>query len=133
MSKFLTRLQVENATALDDGNWVLTAPLVYQSDVANQTFTVPVGLITNFASVPRAPIVYWLCGDTSSEAATLHDYLYCYPHPVPRQMADAVLREASMVTGVATWRRWMMWAGVRIWGQSHWEMSEPIATPGDNA
>lgn len=121
MSAFLTELKVENASALDDGNWRLTAPLVYQSDVAGQTFTVPAGFVTNFASVPRAPLVYLLCGDTSSEAAAVHDFLYSAPHPVTRSVADAVLKEASAVTGVARWRRVLMWAGVRVGGASHWQ------------
>ncbi len=121
MSKFLTDLKVENASALDDGNWRLIAPLVYQSDVAEQTFTVPAGFVTNFASVPRIIGIYELCGDTSSEAATVHDFLYSAPHPVARSVADAVLKEASAVTGVARWRRVLMWMGVRVGGSSHWQ------------
>lgn len=129
MSAFLTALQVENASTFDDGRWRLTAPLVYQSDVAGQTFTVPVGFVTDFASVPRIVVVYELCGDTSSEAAAVHDFLYTAPHPVPRAVADAVLKEASAVTGVAGWRRWMMWAGVRMGGASHWGASAPAVAP----
>jgi hypothetical protein len=30
------------------------------------------------------------------------------------------LREASAVTQVPAWRRWIMWAGVRVFGGSHW-------------
>lgn len=120
MSQFLTDLKVEPAEpGVDDGNWRLIADLVYQSDVAQQTFVVPVGFVTNFASVPRIPVVYELAGDTSSEAATVHDYLYTY-HPVTRAVADAVLREASAVTDVPAWRRQLMWAGVRVFGWSHW-------------
>ncbi|WP_283149033.1 DUF1353 domain-containing protein [Silvimonas soli] len=119
MSRFLTKLEIANATDKDDGQWVLIAPLVYQSDVAGQTFTVPAGFHTDLASVPRLPVVFLLTGDTSREAAALHDYLYT-EHPVPRAIADAVLREASAVTGVPAWRRWLMWAGVRLWGAPHW-------------
>jgi DNA adenine methylase len=38
--------------------------------------------------------------------------------PVVRELADAVLREASAMTGVVTWRRWSIWAGGRIGGCS---------------
>jgi hypothetical protein len=119
MSAFLSELKVEPATDKDDGNWRLVADLIYQSDVAKLTFTVPAGFVTNFASVPRIPIVYELAGDTSSEAATVHDFLYT-THPVNRATADDVLREASKATGVPDWRRQIMWAGVRVFGWSHW-------------
>ncbi|QBJ80495.1 DUF1353 domain-containing protein [Aquitalea sp. USM4] len=119
MSAFLSKLLLEDATNIDDGQWIVAAPFIYQSDVAGQTFTVPVGFQTDLASVPRLPIVFLLTGDTSREAAVVHDYLYS-THIVPRNVADAVLREASAVTQVPPWRRWLMWAGVRAFGGSHW-------------
>jgi hypothetical protein len=128
MSKFLTELQVKPATGKDDGQWQLIADLVYQSDVAGMTFTVPAGFVTNFASVPRLPIVYELAGDTSSKAATIHDFLYT-THPVTRAVADAVLREASAVTDVPLWRRQLMWAGVRVFGWTHWGTAATSTTP----
>jgi hypothetical protein len=123
VSKFLTDLKVKNATDQDDGKWVLLEPLVYQSDVAKMTITVPAGFVTNFASVPRIPVAYWLCGDTASEAAAVHDYLYT-SHIVSREVADAVLKEASALTGVAGWRAGLMWAGVRLFGEDAWEPQE---------
>jgi len=119
MSKFLTSLVMENATGMDDGKWRLTAPLIYDSDVAGKVIVVPTGFVTDLASVPRVPIAYMLAGGTSNEASVVHDYLYT-SHIVDRETADAVLKEASAVTGVPAWRRWIMWAGVRIGGGSHW-------------
>lgn len=119
MSKFLTDLQIENASGLDDGKWRLTAPLIYQSDVADTVFIVPQGFVTDLASVPRVPIAYMLTGGTSNEASVVHDFLYS-THEVLRAIADAVLKEASAVTGVPGWRRWIMWAAVRCFGGSHW-------------
>lgn len=119
MSRFLSRLTMENATSLDDGRWRLVRSLVYESDVAGQTFSVPRGFVTDLSSVPRLPLAYLLFGGTSNEAAALHDWLYT-EKPVPRRLADAVLREASAVTGVAAWRRWPMWLGVRLFGWTHW-------------
>jgi hypothetical protein len=119
MSKFLTALVVEPATEKDTEQWRLVSPLVYRSDLADKTFYVPAGFVTNFASVPRIPGVYELAGNTSSKAATLHDFLYS-THEVEREMADAILREASAVTGVPLWRRWPMYWGVRAFGWAFW-------------
>jgi hypothetical protein len=65
------------------------------------------------------PIAYLLAGGTSNEASVVHDFIYS-THPVDRATADAVLKEASAVTGVPAWRRWIIWAGVRLGGGSHW-------------
>lgn len=119
MSKFLTRCALVAATDQDDGRWILCKPLVYESDVAKQTFTVPEGFETDLASVPRLPVVYLLTGDTARAAAVVHDYLYS-SRKVSRKVADAVLREASEVSGVPAWRRWLMWAGVRAGGASYY-------------
>ncbi|ALK96968.1 hypothetical protein AB595_04660 [Massilia sp. WF1] len=126
MSAFLQRGALAPATDQDDGQWIVVQPVVYQSDAAKQTFTVPFGFRTDLASVPRIPLVYDLCGDTASLAAIVHDYLYS-THLVDRATADAVLREASAVTGVPAWRRWLMWAGVRLGGGSHWDPPAPEA------
>ncbi|WP_186267950.1 DUF1353 domain-containing protein [Burkholderia gladioli] len=124
MSAFLSRLEVElvsDSTNSGRGTWRLTAPLVYQSDVADRVFIVPAGFETDFASVPRAPVAFLLAADSAHEASAVHDFLYTAPHPTPRSMADAVLKEASIASGVPAWRAWLMWAGVRVGGSSHWE------------
>ncbi|WP_250519507.1 DUF1353 domain-containing protein [Caballeronia sp. NCTM1] len=120
MSAFLSPLDLREADEKDDGQWILGSPLVYQSDIAGVTFTVPAGFRTDLASVPRIPIVYELTGGTSSKAAVVHDWLYT-TKLVARDVADAVLREASAVTGVPAWRRNLMFCGVRAFGWSHWK------------
>lgn len=119
MSKFLTPCDLRIANDIDDGKFILLSSLVYQSDLIKQTIVVPAGFRTDLASIPRLPIIYWLMGATSSEASIVHDYLYT-SHTVNRAMADAVFREASAVIKVPAWRRWAIWAGVRIGGGSHW-------------
>lgn len=118
MSAFIGKLEVELADE-ETNEWALIREFAYQSDLAKRTFFVPVGFRTNFASVPRLPIAFWLFGDTSRQAAVIHDYLYA-TKPVDRAKADAILREASAVSGVSAWRRWGMWVGVRIGGGTHW-------------
>lgn len=125
MSKFLTPLDVvllSDSANNGRGSWQLRNPLIYESDLAGQIFVVPVGFVTDFASVPRIPGVFELLGDTAHEAAALHDWLYT-AHPVSRSVADAVLQEAAKVSGISAFKAWLLWAGVRIGGASHWTPS----------
>ncbi|OHD22919.1 MAG: hypothetical protein A2Y38_19855 [Spirochaetes bacterium GWB1_59_5] len=121
MSRFPGKLEVE---LVDDdenegrGSWRLTAPFVYESDIAG-VITVPAGFVTDFASVPRVPIAFWLTGDTAHDAAVIHDYLYSTGQ-VQRATADAVLLEAAELTGVPAWRRYAMYYAVRAFGGSHY-------------
>lgn len=120
MPRFLTPL---DARLIDDTyppRWRLLADLVYLSDLIGLQ-VVPAGFETDFASVPRLPLFFWLAGDTCHKPAALHDYLYHRRTPVSRAVADDVLREASEATRVAAWRRWAMWAFVRIGGAWHYE------------
>lgn len=122
-AQFLSKLEVTlvNGSAAEGrGLWRLDADLVYYSAILGDKIRVPAGFHTDFASVPRVPVVFTLVGDSSSEAAVVHDWLYTVKI-VPRATADAVLREASKATGVPAWRRWMIWAGVRAFGQGPWD------------
>lgn len=105
-----------------DGNggaWVVIEPVVYQSGVAGTVLTIPAGFRTDLASVPRLPVVFLLFGGTAHKAAVVHDYLYTV-RTLDRHIADAVLWEASAAIGVPAWRRWLMWAAVRVFGRAHW-------------
>ena len=119
MSRFLTPLDMRDNEGLADEKWVLLAPLVYESDIAGRVITVPAGFPTDLASVPRWPLVYSLCGGIARRPAVVHDYLYTSGR-ASRSVADAVFREASQVIGVPAWRHWLMWAGVRVGGASHY-------------
>lgn len=119
MSAFLTKLKAELVNDHDpkqDGRptWRLLAPFQYQSDLLGKTITVPEGFVTDFASVPRLPLTWYLAGGEADQAATIHDFLY--HSDVPRDTADAVFREAMAVDGQPAWRRNGMWAMVRLFG-----------------
>ncbi|MGI4812008.1 MAG: DUF1353 domain-containing protein [Janthinobacterium lividum] len=120
MSRFVTRLILGAADERDDGKWDVMQDLVYQSDVAGMTFTVPAGFATDLNSCPRLPIVYLLTGGKANSASAVHDWIYT-EKMVPRSMADAVLREASAVTFVPRYVRFLMFWGVRAFGWSHWK------------
>lgn len=121
MSKFLTVLDVK---LLDDtradgrGMWELCKPLAYRSEIAASVIIVPAGFQTDFASVPRVPVAYWLTGDTAHPPAVVHDWLYSTGE-FQRQKADAILLEAMAADGVPAWRRYVMYLAVRAFGGSH--------------
>lgn len=123
MGQFLTKLDVEQVTDVGEqgrGSWSVTEPLVYLTD-SGVKYTVPTGFVTDFASVPRLPIVFLFFGDRANESATLHDYLYTKPHDgLTRAQADSILKEASLSQGVSAWVAWALYLGVRVGGASHW-------------
>lgn len=52
-SRFITQLSIEAADDGDTGQWVLTRPVEYASDIARAVIIVPTGFRTDFASTPR--------------------------------------------------------------------------------
>lgn len=124
MAKFLSRLVVDKVKEargmFGRATWELRVPLVYESNLLHFTVLVPVGFVTDFASVPRLPLVYGLAGDTGHKSAVVHDYL-CRTKTVKRSLADKVFREALEVEGVPSWRRNLMYLGVRIGSGFHGE------------
>lgn len=132
MSAFLSPLRVqllEDTSHDGRGTWQLTSDLVYQSDVAGQTFSIPAGFITDYASVPRVPIAYFLVGDTCHKAAVLHDWLYTV-HITTKEIADAVLKEAAIASGVPEWRAELVWEGVAVGGRASWDAPATPQPPG---
>lgn len=124
MSRFLTPLDLRQ---LGRRRWMLLAPLLYDSDLIGH-LCVPAEFICDLASVPRwLPVTWYLTGDSARGPAVIHDYLYQHPESGDRQLADAVFREAMAVhqpdlgfEAEPTWRRGLMWAGVRVGGWKAW-------------
>lgn len=113
--KFETELVVQ---AIDDKHWKLVEDLVYRSNIVGLVY-VPAGFLTDFASVPRLPFAYLLAGNTAHAAATVHDALY-QTQPCTKSQADRTFREAMGVTGIAPWRKNLMYAAVVLGGWPAW-------------
>ena len=128
MSAFLTPLSMTALTHPKTGLPLLTRQgrqlyridqdLVYVSDIAGK-ITVPAGFVTDLASIPRLPLIYLLLNGIADEPGVVHDYLYS-TGKVSRAMADQVLREACILTGVPAWKANLIYAGVRVGGASHY-------------
>lgn len=121
MSRFVTALKTEQ-----DGRrkHVLLADLIWDEG-DGRTIVVPSGFATDFASIKALhnaflfPL-YALVSGYGNYAATLHDWLYTTGQ-VDRKEADAVLYRALRSEGVARWRAWIFWAGVRIGGAGEYK------------
>jgi len=119
MSYFKSQLKVEWMNQDDDELpvWKLLEPLVYRSDLLGRDVSVPADFITDFASVPRAPVIYFLAGNRGNRAAVVHDYLI-NSKEVDRRTADEVFYEALVATNVDTWRARVMFLGVQSYTTS---------------
>jgi hypothetical protein len=104
-----SQVDVRQVTTED---WQLLAALDY--DGKSEHFEAPVGMRTDFASVPRIFVWFLPRYGRYTKAAILHDYL-CAGGQVERVDADAIFRRAMRELGVPFLRRWIMWAAVR-WG-----------------
>lgn len=124
MSAFRTPLDCREVDECG-GLWELLAPLVFTSGLLGRDITVPTGFVTDFASVPRLPVIYLAEGGKGNKAAVVHDWLYTLGSTCPgtytRAQADAVLREALMASGYSSATAALFYAAVRLGGASHWK------------
>ena len=116
MSRFVTTLKTEQT---DRRTYTLLADLVLADD-DERTIIVPSGFTTDFASIKVLHnaflfVLFALVSGYGNYAATVHDWLYEHGS-LTRKEADAVLYRALRAEGVARWRAWLFWAGVRIGG-----------------
>jgi hypothetical protein len=114
---FVTALKIEDIGIYGDRTiYRLEAPLVYDNGVL--VITVPAGIETDLASVPRVPIAYMAWGDRAHREAVLHDYLYSIGAvpDLPRSECDELFRQAMISRG-NPWRIYQpMYWGVRLGG-----------------
>jgi hypothetical protein len=123
MAQFLTNLVTEcidDTAAGGRGFWKVLEPFTYQSDVLGKTITVEPGFITDYASVPRLPLTYFLFGDTTHKAAVIHDWLFHHHEVCDEDTANKVLLEAAKAEGIPNWRRIGIYLGVEIGGDTPW-------------
>lgn len=124
MAMFLTPLIAELTRG--DDSWTLSSPLIYSSDLAidgRYVIKVPAGFTTDFASVPRFPLVYAVAGNTAHKAAVVHDYLYQNGIGT-KYVADRIFLEAMKVSGIPLWRRQLMYLAVRVGGKGNFKPQE---------
>ena len=100
---------------------VLVKALTYETQ--KLSVTVPVGFVTDMASVPR--LLWWLFPPFGRylTAAVVHDYLYQHGSTLgyTRAQADWLFLQIMVEDGVALWRAWLMYRAVRCFGWRAWQ------------
>jgi hypothetical protein len=133
VANFLSPLELEY---MDGRQWKITAEFDYHLGAPDgiEYVKIPVGFITDFASIPRA---FWNILPPTGQygkAAVVHDWLYqrrrvagytptnkvAYVRYVERAEADATLNEAMQVLGVGRFTRAIIYGGVRVGGWVPW-------------
>jgi hypothetical protein len=118
-----------------DDSWTVDREFDYYSEFLGITIHVPKGLVTDFASIPRA---FWAVLPPAegryAKAAVVHDFLYRnrgkFKDPdgsgenVSRLNCDKVLLEAMVVLGTPAWQRFLIYRAVRMFGSLAWN-NEP--------
>jgi hypothetical protein len=122
VSTFTTPLVVEY---LDGRRWRLTQEFDFASEALERIVRVPVGFVTDFASIPR--VLWALLPPTGpyGKAAVIHDMLYQHPEcltpRVTREQADYTLCEGMVALCVKPSTLRAIYWGVRAGGGLTWD------------
>jgi len=84
---------------------------------------VPVGFVTDFASIPKICRLLIPKLGRYTKASVIHDALYqdaISDWTFTRALADQCFREGMKELGVIAWKRWAMWFAVRLVGWALW-------------
>ncbi len=106
---------------LNGPEWEVREPFRYWSTRLQAWITVPVGFITDLASVPWFARWYVSVDGEHTKAALVHDWLYvrasqtAFPN-LTRTDADKIFLEAMTVRGIPKWKRKPMYWGVWLGG-----------------
>lgn len=120
----LDKLELEHINGRD---WRITQAFRFQIDLGELkgVITVPVGFVTDFASIPKA--LWNILPPTGGydEAAVVHDYLYVTGGSVPawpdhiftKKEADKIFLYAMQDLQVPWYQRYVMYQAVRWFGR----------------
>jgi hypothetical protein len=123
MSRFTDVLLV---SPLGDGRtWITRREFGYDigAEGSGNTVDVPIGFMTDFASVPRPFWIFIPQWGKYGNAAVIHDYCY-YDQTRARKEADDIFYEAMGVLGVSSVTRHVMYWAVRYFGSFAWNGNE---------
>lgn len=113
--EFLTELDYRK---VGPRKWKLLAPLIYAA-CDGIIYEVPVGYLTDGASIPRWASLFTPIVGEYDWAAVLHDWLYS-TGTLSRKASDDLFLEAMWSTKVSWYTRRKMYRAVRLFGWHPW-------------
>jgi len=104
---------------VDGRNWIVGEPLIYKIGISQDSITVPVGFVTDFASIPPALQSFIQQNGPSLLPAVVHDYLY-WKQTCTKDQSDQILLLAMTEHRVPEAQRTAIyqavhWAGIFSW------------------
>ena len=103
----------------DGMHWIVRQTLIYRIGVSQDRITVPVGFVTDFASIPQALQSIIRANGPYILPAVVHDYLY-WTQACTRAQADSVLMLGMIENQVRDLHRVAIHDAVRIAGGFAW-------------
>jgi hypothetical protein len=107
---------------VDGRNWIVREQLTYRIGISQDAVTVPVGFVTDLASIPPALQSFIQQNGPSLLPAVVHDYLY-WKQTCTREQSDRILRLAMIEHAVPERQRMAIyeavhWAGMFAWDEN---------------
>lgn len=112
-------IQVDFRPFTDGRHWIVKEPLIYIVGASKESVTVPVGFVTDLASIP--PALQSLIQQNGSYLlpAVVHDYLY-WKQTCTRAQADGIFRLAMIEHKVSRVHQAAIFQAVRAAGEYAW-------------
>lgn len=113
--------------------YVVTQPIAWKpnsNQLEHKSVSVPIGFVTDLASIPR---IFWAVikpDDEYTYAAIIHDYLY-WDQKVTREEADNILKYAMEDLQVSSIKIAAIYNAVRLAGESSWTNNQKLKSQGE--
>lgn len=105
---------------IDGRNWIVGEVLTYKIGISQDSITVPVGFVTDFASIPPALQSFIQQNGPSLLPAVVHDYLY-WKQTCTKDQSDQILLLAMIEHKVPEAQRIAIYQAVHCAGIFSWE------------
>jgi len=105
---------------VDGRNWIVREQLTYRIGISQDSLTVPVGFVTDLASIPPALQSFIQQNGPSLLPAVVHDYLY-WKQTCTRDQSDQILLLAMIEHAVPEAQRFAIYQAVHFAGMFAWD------------